>query len=234
MKPYILCGVIVVGLVALVWALPSSGDMSSDSYIVPTYVIDNGGAQSVSAGFINTGAIGQTTPIGFSQSESLRLRAGFIAQVASFQGCWDRDEDGYTDEACGGTDCDDSDPDVNPGVEEDCDNGIDDDCDGRLDWYDWECYEFVLELDADYRYGYLILNYTIATIEPATWSNYLILISPSVQVIPLWSISLPVIYPPIDMPISFPFPSLGQIGIYTGLFTAGGPEEVMLVWVNTG
>ena len=295
MKPYFLCGVIAVGLAALVWALPSSGDMSSDSYIVPTYIIDSGGAQSVSAGFINTGAIGQATPIGFSQSESLRLRAGFIAQVASLQGCWDRDEDrffdaacggddcddtdfdinpgaqegppqeptctdgidndcdglidaedeadcvcrdddgdGYTDEACGGVDCDDTDPDVNPGAVEDCDNGIDDDCDDRLDWYDFEdCYEFKLELDGDYQYGYLILDYTIATIEPATWANYLILTSPTIQVIPLWSVPLPTIYPPIDIPISFPFPSLGSIGIYTGLFTAGGLEEFFVVWVST-
>ncbi len=282
-------------LLALAWVLPSSGGMSSPSYEVPVHVLDNGGAETSSAGYLNIGAIGQSTPIGFSQSSSFRIRAGYIAQLASLQGCWDQDGDrfldeacggddcddtdfdinpgaqegppqeptctdgidndcdglidaedeadcicwdedgdGFTDEACGGPDCDDSDPDVNPGVVEECDNGIDDDCDDLLDWYDFEdCYEFILDLDAQYLYSYLVLNYTIATIEAATWANYLILTSPSVQVIPLWSIPLPKIYPPIEIPISFPLPSLGLIGIYTGLFTAGGLEEFQLVWVNT-
>ena len=50
----------------------------------------------------------------------------------------DEDEDGYTVEA---GDCDDGDPEVHPGAEENC-NGLDDDCDGgvdedlvHLDWY---------------------------------------------------------------------------------------------------
>ena len=285
-----------VCLAALAWGLPSSGDMSSDSYIVPTQVIDSGGAQSASSGYENIGAIGQATPIGFSQSSNYRIRAGYIAQLASLQGCWDRDgdrfldeacggddcddtdfdinpgvqegppqeptctdgidndcdglidaedeadcvcwdgdEDGFTDETCGGTDCDDSDPDVNPDTVEACDNGIDDDCDGSLDWYDFEdCYDpYILELDADYLSSYLVLNYRIATVGSAMWANYLILTSPSVQVIPLWSIALPAIYPPIDIPISFPLPSLGLIGIYTGLFTAEGLQEFKLVWVDT-
>ena len=57
--------------------------------------------------------------------------------------CWDLDADGYADLLCGGDDCDDSDPDVNPEACEHrtagtCDDGIDNDCDGLIDT-DPEC-----------------------------------------------------------------------------------------------
>ena len=44
----------------------------------------------------------------------------------------DLDGDGYAGGACGGDDCDDDDPAVYPGAEEEC-NGEDDDCDGEVD-----------------------------------------------------------------------------------------------------
>jgi len=53
--------------------------------------------------------------------------------------CMDGDDDGYYDETCGGEDCDDADPAVNPDAVEDCENGIDDDCDGLTDYDDEEC-----------------------------------------------------------------------------------------------
>ena len=52
--------------------------------------------------------------------------------------CWDNDEDGYEDEACGGDDCNDSDPEVNPGASEVCDDSLDNDCDGLIDFDDEE------------------------------------------------------------------------------------------------
>jgi len=54
--------------------------------------------------------------------------------------CSDADGDGYLDEACGGDDCDDGDPDVAPGtVEAACDDGVDNDCDGVIDGDDPDC-----------------------------------------------------------------------------------------------
>ena len=58
--------------------------------------------------------------------------------------CWDDDGDGYDDVDCGGDDCDDTDPDVNPGVVEslgagNCGDGIDNDCDGDIDVEDDDC-----------------------------------------------------------------------------------------------
>ena len=57
--------------------------------------------------------------------------------------CVDGDADGYyayDAVSCpAGDDCDDADPDVNPGQADVCDNGIDDDCDGLTDTDDPEC-----------------------------------------------------------------------------------------------
>jgi hypothetical protein len=46
-------------------------------------------------------------------------------------------------------DCDDSDPNVNPGAWENCCNGIDDDCDGDVDCNDWDCWCDTYYLDSD-------------------------------------------------------------------------------------
>ena len=53
--------------------------------------------------------------------------------------CADDDSDGFEDIACGGTDCDDMDPDINPGILENCSNDIDDNCDGFIDALDPQC-----------------------------------------------------------------------------------------------
>ena len=156
--------------------------------------------------------------------------------------CKDMDGDGYGDPANPAClfsqwDCDDTDPDVYPGAEEICDNGIDDDCDGLVDANDPDCgQKFTLEMDASYAAGTLSMNFTIGRTSswPTTWETYLILISPTVQVIPLWDIPLPAIHPPIDIPISFPFPSVGWIGLYSNLFALSSAQVVDLEWVDTG
>ena len=94
--------------------------------------------------------------------------------------------------------------------------------------------EFTLDLDASYSGGTLALSYTLGTPQPATWANYLILTQPGVQVVPLWTVPLPVIDPPLELPMGLPFPSLGWVGIYTALFTAEGQQAVELAWVDTG
>lgn len=58
----------------------------------------------------------------------------------------DADEDGFVAEACGGDDCDDSDPEVYPGVYETppdgpkCNDGIDNNCNGYIDENDAGCF----------------------------------------------------------------------------------------------
>ncbi len=118
---------------------------------------------------------------------------------------------------------------------DECDDLLDNDGDCLYDGDDPDCITaaFTLSLAASYTAGSLHLQFTLGLPEPATWSNYLILISPTVQVIPLWSVPLPAIDPPMDLPISFPFPAMGMIGFYTGLFTAGGQQAFELAWVDT-
>ena len=65
--------------------------------------------------------------------------AGFDMGSDEYPDCRDGDEDGYGDAACGGYDCDDTIPSVNPGVKEICTGGADEDCDGLVDSDDPDC-----------------------------------------------------------------------------------------------
>lgn len=51
----------------------------------------------------------------------------------------DEDDDTYVAAACGGTDCNDLNPNVHPGLPEDCFDGSDNDCNGVLDCFDPAC-----------------------------------------------------------------------------------------------
>ena len=52
--------------------------------------------------------------------------------LCRLEGCADVDMDGYTDRACGGLDCNDTNPNANPGVSEICGNAVDENCDGTV------------------------------------------------------------------------------------------------------
>ena len=60
-----------------------------------------------------------------------RLKITGLNHSALSEQCVDVDGDGYYDEDCGGTDCNDDDEDINPGESEISGNDIDDNCDGE-------------------------------------------------------------------------------------------------------
>jgi hypothetical protein len=71
--------------------------------------------------------------------------------------CTDNDSDGYFAESGCSTavDCDDNDPNVNPGAAESCTNGVDDDCDGFVDATDPNAVNCPTCTDADLD-GYFV------------------------------------------------------------------------------
>lgn len=147
--------------------------------------------------------------------------------------CWDSDRDRHEDEVCGGDDCDDTDSSVYPGAPEICEDGLDNDCDALVDYEDPDCFEFTLELDASYETGMLNLNFNLSTAGPTVWDTFLILTRPTIRVVHLWTVPLPVIYPPVEIPVSFAFPSLGWVMVYTEFLTAEGLQADEFAWVYT-
>ena len=162
--------------------------------------------------------------------------SGFDMGMDEYSGpCWDLDGDGYADEACGGEDCDDSDLSIHPGAQERCDDGIDQDCDSLVDDLDPDCVpEFTLALDATCSSGILSLDFTVGAEMGCFWATVMVVLFPSAEFIPLWTVPLPAIMPSMVFPVSLPVPDLGWIGIYSGLYREGGREVFELEWVDTG
>ncbi len=83
--------------------------------------------------------------------------------------------------------------------------------------------------------GSLSLDFEIGAPEACTWVTVLILTQPSVQVIPLFAIPLPAISPPVSIPLSFAFPEIGTIAIFTALFTTSlEVKDVEIVQTTPG
>ncbi len=61
------------------------------------------------------------------------VQANLAGSALRFSTCDDLDGDGYGDVACGGSDCNDGDAQINPGAAEICDAGVDNDCDSSTD-----------------------------------------------------------------------------------------------------
>ncbi len=112
-----------------VYVYPGLGDGTFDSLNVQTF---DAGVNSwgMSGGMLDTETRIDLAVAAHGSDQVVVL----LNQVLA---CTDADEDGYSveTEGCGPVDCDDSDPDVNPGATEIC-NGIDDDCDDVTDQVD--------------------------------------------------------------------------------------------------
>ena len=146
----------------------------------------------------------------------------------------DVDVDGWMD--CEG-DCDDADPEINPGAVETCDDGIDNDCDGLVDDDDMDCAPYILEMDVSYSTvgpGMLDMGFRIAAAEQCVWVNVAITVFPTFQMIPLWMDVLPATHPAEEMALSFPFPDIGWVGMYSGLYHEGVMQVYDAEWVYAG
>ena len=83
-----------MAFIILISALPCRGYMSSESFQIPYDTFDGGGAKSMSESFQLIDSIGQSTPVGSSQSEGFRSESGFIPQLPSImKGDFDKDGD---------------------------------------------------------------------------------------------------------------------------------------------
>jgi hypothetical protein len=90
--------------------------------------------------------IGEILPEGTACDDDLACTFPDACTNGACQGpAFDADGDAYFAYECGGADCDDTDPHVNPDAHEDgahppsCNDGLDNDCDGLTDNQDAGC-----------------------------------------------------------------------------------------------
>jgi len=93
--------------------------------------------------------------------------------------------------------------------------------------------EFMMDVAGVYKEGTLQLDFTLAAPEPATWATYLIIPLP-LQVIHLWTVKVPMIYPYTVLSISFPLESIGEIRIWSALYTIEGQQALDIEIIDTG
>ncbi len=110
--------------------LGTGGGSCTSGTTTAIVVDDYGSGRTVYLGFLYMAAAGYSTS-DLRSGNADRLLEQAVNWAANGS-CADADGDGATDDACGGTDCDDTDSSVYPGAIETCD-GDDDDCDGAID-----------------------------------------------------------------------------------------------------
>lgn len=89
---------------------------------------------------------------------------------------------------------------------------------------------FFIDAEGYYQSGVMHLDFVIGTPQEAVWANYLMVTVPSTQVYELWTVPLPVLDPPTAFPVEFPLDVSGLIYIYSGLHTAQGEQDSILLY----
>ena len=112
-------------------------DESADIY----YTVD--GSEPTEASTLYSGPIevAADTTVRFVAVDPAGNSSAVAAEDYMIVICPDEDQDGFTDAACGGADCDDSDAAMYPGAPEDCTNAVDENCNGLVDLDDAVCWE---------------------------------------------------------------------------------------------
>jgi len=133
--------------------------------------------------------------------------------------------------------------DASPCIDAGADAEVYRDLDGNVRPYgsgfDIGAYEFISDLtlvsSPSYSEGILELDFHVGMLEPAIWSTSLVVTSPSVHFVPLWTMPLQVIIdPPIAVPLSHEFPSVGWIVILSSLRSGSTISLFDFDWVDTG
>lgn len=116
--------------------LDVSGTKVGDEFQVNTY--SQYYQMYPSAGSLSGGGFVVTWYSTYTQ-EGTGLGSGVYGQL--FDACLDSDDDDYPASECGGTDCNDDDPSVNPAATEICQDEKDNNCDSLTDCEDPDCFE---------------------------------------------------------------------------------------------